>query len=112
MTPELPVTQILQPLDFASQVPELRYRQIDVAIAVEITTLDIGDAADLVQNHALRELLLTVVFENDDLSDFRIRWKDDAHGGNQQVEVTIFIDVERFNMDRSVDSIADHLFGE
>ena len=57
MALEAPAAAVLHPARFALVVAELRHRQVEVTVAVEIARAHIRDARHLIDQHAVGEAI-------------------------------------------------------
>ncbi len=69
---EPPAAVILHPPRLAIVVAELRDREIEIAVAIEIAGAHVRHARDLVDEHAVRETPAPVVLEHDHRADLRV----------------------------------------
>ena len=107
-----PVSQILHPADLAVVIAELSNREVDVPIPIEVPRLDVGDAGDAVKQDAGGELLLAVILQDNDATDFVVIRQNGAHLRDEQVNVAIEIDVAGSHVGRRENRPAHGRFGE
>ena len=109
---EAPAAQVLHPPRLALVVAELRDRQIEVAVAVEIAGAHVRHARNLVDEHAVRERLSPVVLEDDHRADLRVVGEEHAEAGDGDVEVAVAIEVHGARRAPGPATSASGLFGE
>ena len=97
---EFPVTQVFNPACFAIVITKLGNGQIHVTIAVQIARPDIRNPRDLVNHHVFGEMAMSVVFKNNDRTDFVVVGKQHSQNGNYKVQIAIFIEIDGLNMCR------------
>ena len=102
---------VLHPARLALVVAELRDRQVEVAVPVEIAGAHVRHPRHLIDQHARREGLTAVVLEHDHGADLRVVREQHAHAGNGDVQIAVAIEIHRLHVRRPGD-LGQHLFGE
>jgi hypothetical protein len=112
MLGKLPFAQILEPLDLAFVIAELRHGQVKASVAIQVARAHVRHAVRACQNNVRRELLTSVVFKyHHRTRPFVARWYN-PHGADEQVDVAVSIKIHRFNMSGARDQIAYRLLNE
>ena len=99
---ELPAALVLQPPRLAIVVAETRDGDVDVAVAVEIAGLGVCDPGDPIGDDVRREMLMTVVLQDDHGSRAVVAGHQHAEGSDHQVEVAVAVDINRRDVGRRV----------
>src|SRR5690606_40202444 len=97
---ELPRTDTLEPAHVTLVVAELREREVELAVAVQIGGTDIGHAGGMLKHSVRREVLSTVILEDEHGADPVVVGKHLAHAGNQEVDVAITVHVRGLHANR------------
>ena len=108
---ERAVAEILQHQDFATGIAEDGDDEIDVAIAVKVRRLHVGDTANVFEEDFLREVI-AVVPQQDNLSDELVGGKDVAENRYHHVKVAVLVDVHDGGMGGNLEVFSEHLFDE
>ncbi len=74
---------LFHPADLALVVPEVRHRQVNVAVAVQVPRLDIGDPRHLLEEQLLDEGAAPLISQQYDRSDLLVVRHQNAHAGHQ-----------------------------
>ena len=90
---ELEPTDIVQPKHLSPGIPKHRNRQVDAAIPVKVTALNVSHPSDIVQNDMSAELAVMVLEKFYPPND-AIVGHDVSQYRNQDVEVAIVVDVD------------------
>ena len=78
-----------------SVVAELRHRQIEIAVAVEVAGAHVGDARDPIDDDPPGKGLPPVVLEHHHRADPRVARKQDTETGYHDVEIAVTVEIDR-----------------
>ena len=104
------LSEVFEPEDAASGVAEFSYGEVDVSVAVEVTGLDVCDAACGFEQD-VSVVAVAVSFEQEDSSDVAVVGKGVAEDGDEDVEVTVCVDIDDGGVGRCGHVRADCVFG-
>src|SRR5262249_53331897 len=97
---ELSLAAVLQPEDAPAIIAELRHDQVDLAVAIQIAGLHIGDPAKVIADDVCLEPLTPAVLQPDDLAAAAVGGPDAAEHGDDDVQITIAIQIDHGSMAR------------
>ena len=110
VVPEPSLPDVFEPQHSSAGVAELGDRQVQVAISVEITGLNVGDAAGAVEQD-VTVVMVAVSLQQEDAAHLAVVGKSVSQDGDKDVEVIVTVDVDDRRMGGRRHGNRNRMFG-